>query len=367
MATAADNGGVDAADLAKAAAILHDAKDAQGALAIVYAPNPASPLAALEMTKAAANLAILCRDERASEALHILPTDSNVNGVRDMGAQPGTNGLDLDAMLAGGVKALVVVGDNPMLLARDKDRVEATLRGLECLIVIDSLQTDTAALAHVAFADLTNLAKDGTHTTADRRITRLSRGEAPIGDQRDALVTLSGLGESLASALGKSFSPMADAGSVMAEASLAVDGYAVASAGRIESGVTRALPAVAAKAVLQAVTSPSLPASDGRLLLTTNRTLYTNRDAAAMHSPEADKLHREEFLEINPADANALGIGQNRPVVITNGSHELTLSAALTDAVAPGSAFLPLYFEGGLVNRLLHADGSVTTIAVRPA
>lgn len=367
LATAADNGGVDAADLAKAAAILHDAKDAQGALAIVYAPNPASPLAALEMTKAAANLAILCRDERASEALHILPTDSNVNGVRDMGAQPGTNGLDLDAMLAGGVKALVVVGDNPMLLARDKDRVEATLRGLECLIVIDSLQTDTAALAHVAFADLTNLAKDGTHTTADRRITRLSRGEAPIGDQRDALVTLSGLGESLASALGKSFSPMADAGSVMAEASLAVDGYAVASAGRIESGVTRALPAVAAKAVLQAVTSPSLPASDGRLLLTTNRTLYTNRDAAALHSPEADKLHREEFLEINPADANALGIGQNRPVVITNGSHELTLSAALTDAVAPGSAFLPLYFEGGLVNRLLHADGSVTTIAVRPA
>jgi anaerobic selenocysteine-containing dehydrogenase len=118
---------------------------------------------------------------------------------------------------------------------------------------------------------------------------------------------------------------------------------------------------------LQTVTPPALPAANGRLLLTTSRTLYTSRDAAAIRSPEADKLHREEFLELNPTDAGALGIGQNRPVVVSNGSHELTVSAALTDAVAPGSAFLPLYFEGGLVNQLLHADGMPTTITVRPA
>jgi anaerobic selenocysteine-containing dehydrogenase len=91
-------------------------------------------------------------------------------------------------------------------------------------------------------------------------------------------------------------------------------------------------------------------------------------EAAAIHSPEADKLHREEFLEINPEDAAALGIGQNRPVVVRNGSHEVTLSAALTDAVAPGSVFLPLYYEAGLVNRLLAADTSeLPTVSVRPA
>jgi anaerobic selenocysteine-containing dehydrogenase len=110
-----------------------------------------------------------------------------------------------------------------------------------------------------------------------------------------------------------------------------------------------------------------VPSTDGRLLLTSSRSLYTSRDGAAIHSEEADKLHREEFLEMNPADAAALGIGQNRPVVVANGSHELMLSAALTDAVPAGAVFLPLYYDGGLVNRLLPADGSAVTVAVRPA
>ena len=42
------------------------------------------------------------------------------------------------------------------------------------------------------------------------------------------------------------------------------------------------------------------------------------------------------------------------------------VSAALTDAVPAGSVFLPLYYQGGIVNRLLHADGSPTTVTVRP-
>jgi anaerobic selenocysteine-containing dehydrogenase len=70
---------------------------------------------------------------------------------------------------------------------------------------------------------------------------------------------------------------------------------------------------------------------------------------------------------MNPSDAAALGIGQNRPVVVANGSHELTLPAALTDAVAAGSVFLPLYYDGGLVNRLLPSDGAPVTVSVRPA
>ncbi len=64
----------------------------------------------------------------------------------------------------------------------------------------------------------------------------------------------------------------------------------------------------------------------------------------------------------------ALGIGQNRPVVVQNGGREITMSAALTDAVAPGSVFVPLYMDGGVVNALLHADGDgLTSVTVRPA
>jgi predicted molibdopterin-dependent oxidoreductase YjgC len=356
--------GVPGADIDRAVSILADGVNPERKLAVVYAPNPASPVVAHEMTKAAANLAILLRGSEAPRCLQVLHIESNTNGVRDMGALPGENGLGIDAMLDGGVKAMVIVGDNPMMHARARDRVEQGLQGLECLVVIDSLQTDTVALADVAFADLTGLSKAGTHTSADRRLVRLSRAEAPIGDQRDCLETLAGLAAALAERLGLQFVTPNDAASVLREAAESVPGYA---AGRFRSGVTRALGDAPSQAELQPVSPPTVPVSNGRLLLTTGRTLYTSREAASLHSPEADKLHREEFLELNPADAAALGVGQNRPVVVTNGTHELTLSAALTDAVAPGSAFLPLYYDGGLVNALLAADGSPATIRVRPA
>jgi anaerobic selenocysteine-containing dehydrogenase len=153
----------------------------------------------------------------------------------------------------------------------------------------------------------------------------------------------------------------------MNEIASQIDGYSGARYAALESGRTRALRDSASTSSIQPVTLPELPAANGRLLLTTHRTLYTSLEGASIRSEEADKLHREEFLEINPRDAAALGIGQNRPVVVANGAHELVVPAALTDAVAQGSVFLPLYYDGGLVNRLLPVDGSFITVSVRPA
>ena len=360
--------GVKGEDIDRATAILAEAAASEDKVLVVFAPNPGSATAAHEAAKAAANLAILLRGDKAAESLIYLPAEANVIGLGDMGVNPGNGGLDVDAMLAGGVKALLVVGDNPMMHAKQRDKVEAGLRGLESLIVIDSLPTETAKLAHVVLADLNAYAKEGTQTSADRRIVRRSRGEAPIGDQRDALVHLATLGEELGRELGRNEPlPDADAAAVMNEASALTSGYEKATYGALESGVTRALSeGTSYGATLQAVNAAPPSVEDGRMLLTTYRTLYTSLEGASILSEEADKLHREEFLEMNPADAQALGIGQNRPVVVQNGVAALELSAALTDAVPAGSVFLPLYYQGGIVNRLLHADGSPTTVTVRP-
>ncbi len=365
--TATEAPGVDSAELQHAAEIIKSTGEAH--LAVVYAPSAAYPEIAGAGAMAAANLAIAAKGATAAENLYYLPTEANVNGVRDMGVRPGNGGSDIDAMLRGGVKALVVVGDDPMLLGHDRDAVEAALKGLDCLIVIDSLRSETAELADVVFADVTGYGKDGTTTSADRRVGRLSRAEAATGDQRDAIETLNALAGALATSLGKQYaSPGSDAASIMDKIASSVEGYAGARHASMESGRTRALRGTPSQAKTQNVTLPALPSANGRLLLTASRTLYTSREGASIRHEEADKLHREEFLEINPSDAAALGIGQNRPVIVTNGSHELTLSAALTDVVARGSVYLPLYFDGGVVNRLLPADGSApVTVTVRPA
>ncbi len=127
--------GVDAAELDEAADILRNLGD--GKLAVVFAPSAASPLLAGLGAAAAANLTIAAKGSDAASNLHVLPIESNAHGVRDMGAKPGANAKGLREMLSGGVKALVVVGDNPMMLTPDKDAVEAGLRGLDALVVID--------------------------------------------------------------------------------------------------------------------------------------------------------------------------------------------------------------------------------------
>jgi predicted molibdopterin-dependent oxidoreductase YjgC len=284
-----------------------------------------------------------------------------------MGVHPGEGGMDADAMLRQ-VKALLVVGDNPAMFARGEEAASA-LAALDCLVTIDSLQTDTVKASHFAFADLPAYGKEGTFTNADHRIGKLNPAETPTGDQKDCLSILHSLGTAVAERLNKAASlPGPSARDVMSEIASSVPGYGDAGYDRLESGVTRALGTSPTAAQVQGGQIVEAAAANGQLVLTTARTLYTSLEGASIRSPEADKLHREEFLEINPLDAMALGIGQNRPVIVQNGGREYTFSAALTDAVAQGSVFLPLYLEGGAVNALLHHDGTgVQTVTVRPA
>ena len=49
--------------------------------------------------KAAANIAMLCAGDRPPTSLYVMPTEVNVNGMRDMGAKPGNGGRpDSDAL-----------------------------------------------------------------------------------------------------------------------------------------------------------------------------------------------------------------------------------------------------------------------------
>ena len=92
-----------------------------------------------------------------------------------------------------------------------------------------------------------------------------------------------------------------------------------------------------------------------------------------MHSEEADKLHREEAAVINPRDAEAAGVRMGDAIVLTDGTHEVRIAARLDDGVAPGSVFVPHYYDGGAVMALLPLEGtdgpavSVQMRALQPA
>ncbi|HXK32633.1 MAG TPA: 2Fe-2S iron-sulfur cluster-binding protein, partial [Dehalococcoidia bacterium] len=76
------------ADADRALAIVQAAKDDKKTVSILYAPSPVDVAAAGNGARAAANLAIALRGEKAAESLYVLPTEANVNGARDMGVDP---------------------------------------------------------------------------------------------------------------------------------------------------------------------------------------------------------------------------------------------------------------------------------------
>jgi predicted molibdopterin-dependent oxidoreductase YjgC len=391
----------------RAASILADAAkapDEEKGLAIVFAVPHLGARAAGALTAALANLAILCAGpQNAGRSLFILPPEANVWGLRDVGAAPdllpghrsatdnneredvakawnlslpSTEGLSflhmLKAAQEGRVKAMVVLGDNPLFGAPDRSWVHDCLSSVDFLLVIDGLLSDTTRLAHAILPDVSALGREGTFTSADRRVVRLRAAVDPVGEARPAWHILSDLAAGLAERLGQDGSQWHydSPARVIEELAALVPLYRHAGYAELESGVQQAFEGYEPQAArLQPVPVEAAAAGEG-LVLTTGRTLYTSREGATIHSPETDKLHREEFAEINPADAVSLGVADGQEVALVSEHGELTIRAQVSESVLPGTVFVPLYCDGGAVTALFASEDGPpprVRIAVRAA
>ena len=364
LGPAATPAGVDADATAAAIEALRAAAETPGGagegeaartVAVVFAPGATSAAAAGQQARACANLAIALRGDDAPAHLHYLPTDANVLGIADMGVAPADGGRSFPEIIAaarsGEVRALLLHGDNPLLNAPGSDEIAAALEALDTLIVIDSLRSTAAEHASVVIAEPPFFARDGTITSADRRIVRQRAATGARGDQRHGAAILSAIADGLGGLF--AYDGAAD---VMAEIAEQVPGYRVYR--EIASGRTRALPADerAGSCRFQAV-EPGPPPAEG-LTVITGRSLYTSWEGASVRAEDADQLGREQSVLVNPRDAEAAGVRMDDEVVLTDGAHEVRISARLDDGVPPGAVYVPHYFDGGAVMSLFPLEGT---------
>jgi predicted molibdopterin-dependent oxidoreductase YjgC len=287
------------------------------------------------------------------------------------GAQlPAAGALTFEQMRANGnIKALVVLNDNPLMLASDRARTSKWLDSLDFLAVIDSLPTDTANLAHAVLPDTGAWAKDGTTTSADRRVLRMNQAAAH-GDSRQGWRILSELGARLSERIrpGEIRINYQSVAEIVDEISQVVPLYAGATYREMDPGAQQKIDGLGpTKAVHQPVPATPPSARGDGFVLRATRSLYTSYEAAALHDPEADQLHREDSVKINPADAAALGIADGDMVTLKNARGEVAARAALADAVQPKMLFLPLYYDGGAVSSLFEGDTPTTIVGLAPA
>lgn len=92
---------------------------------------------------------------------------------------PGKPGLTLLEMIeaanSGRLKALYVMGENPVFNLPEGNYVAEALKKLELLIVQDVFMNETAEIAHVILPALTWSEKEGTFTNLERRLQRSRR------------------------------------------------------------------------------------------------------------------------------------------------------------------------------------------------
>ncbi len=94
---------------------------------------------------------------------------------------PAEPGLDGAAMLAGGVRALYVVGTDPV---GDDPSLDLRAAGVETLIVHDLYLTPTAAAADIVLPAQSIAEREGTYTSALRRVQRTYAVVDPVGRAR---------------------------------------------------------------------------------------------------------------------------------------------------------------------------------------
>ena len=102
---------------------------------------------------------------------------------------PTERGLNLFEMIEaaseGRLKALYVMGENPVFNLPDRERVTQALKGLEFLVVQDIFLTETALMADVVLPARAWSEKTGTFTNLERRIQMVRAGAESVEDMGD--------------------------------------------------------------------------------------------------------------------------------------------------------------------------------------
>lgn len=396
-------------DLDQAATITGVPLDQIKEAARLYATNkPASILYAMGITQhshgtdnvsAVANLALLTGNlGRPGGGVNPLRGQNNVQGACDMGALPDVfpgyqkvadkeamanfeaawgvtlpkkRGLTVPEILTaiekGRIKALYLVGENIMLSDPDLNRVKKALSKLELLVVQDIFRTETSEMAHVILASASFAEKDGTFTNTERRVQRVRRAVAPIGDSRPDWWITNELGKRLG---GKGFDYTGPE-RIFEEMRSLTPSYGGITYERLENGglqwpcptetqpgtpilhIERFSRGKGAFKALEYRPSAEQPVEDYPFILTTGRSPYHFHTGTMTRRVKGlNVLQSMETLEIATADASCLGIVDGDSVIITSRRGSIMAIAQVSGRLAPGVVFMTFHFPETATNIL---------------
>jgi formate dehydrogenase alpha subunit len=386
--------GIPAADVVEAAKIYAQANGGT----ILYAMGITQHTTGTNNVLALANLAMVAGQiGKPSSGVNPLRGQNNVQGACDMGGLPNVYtayqrvddpslqekfekawrvplsakpGLTLTEMMKaigeGKIKALFILGENPLLTDPNGNKIKEELKHLEFLAVQDLFMTETAEFAHVVLPGVSFAEKDGTFTNTERRVQRVRKAIDPIGNARPDWQIICDLSTRLGYPM--EYATTAD---IMTEIAALTPSYGGITYDRIDHlGLQWPCPNSDHPGteylhkdrftrgrgmfhVTPYVPAPELPDEEYPFVLTTGRVLYHYHAMLSRKSKGLMEICPEGMLEMNPADTARLGVRDGDGLVeVSSRRGKVTVKAKSTDHLPPGVVFMTFHFKEAAANLL---------------
>jgi formate dehydrogenase alpha subunit len=385
---------IKSSDIRKAAIIFAKAKRAT----IIYSMGITQHTTGTDNVLSLANLAMLTGNVGfESTGVNPLRGQNNVQGACDMGALPNVFpgyqkitdeevrakferawqvplnkkvGLTVTEMIKeaknGKIKAMYIMGENPMLSDPDINQVEESLKNLEFLVVQDLFLTETARLAHVVLPAASFAEKEGTYTNTERRVQKINQAIPPVGYSLSDWRIIS----KISNALGY---PMNYYSSyeIMEEIRYLTPSYAGISYERIkEYGIQWPCKSIDEEGTkflhkdrfvrgkgkfhpVRYIPPAENPDKEYPFILTTGRMLYHfHTGSLSRRCIGLDEICSQGYVEVSEVDALELNLEEGEKIKIISKRGEIEAIVKINPGIGRGVIFIPFHFKESAANIL---------------
>jgi formate dehydrogenase alpha subunit len=273
----------------------------------------------------------------------------------------------------GGVRALHIMGENPMMSEPNLNHTRHMMEQLEFLVAQDLFINESGAYADVFLPAASWAEKEGTFTNTDRRVQRVRKALEPRGQARADWEIVCALAGRIEKKLGRpqsAFWAYRTTAEVLEEMGRVVPEYAGVKYERIEKqGIQTPVlddnhpgtPFLFAESFprgrgkfydIDYVPSVEMPDEEYPFILTTGRLLEHWHGGTLTRHSKLDNLYPQARIEINPADAARLKIEDGQAVRVSSRRGTVVLRAWVTQRATVGVVFIPMHFAEAAANLL---------------
>lgn len=270
----------------------------------------------------------------------------------------------IESAYEGKLKALYIMGENPMLTDPNIEHTRKALGKLDFLVVQDIFLTETAALADVVLPATCFAEKTGTFINTERKVQLVRKAVEPPGDAKEDMWIISELSGRMGHDMKYS-----SAEEVFEELGRLWPALSGISYNRIRNhgihwpcptkdhpGTEYLYKAGFPRGRVSFTPVKYIPAAepadkDYPFVLTTGRNLFQYHSGSMTRRVAQIEAHAgEPYVEINAEDARKLGVKPDEKIKVSSRRGEVEIKARITDSVSEGTVFIPMHYKEAAAN-----------------